>query len=112
MSSHTTESNPRHSKHEQTVQRAIRDGWYIEEIQQVIHIDPMTIHRIAKRHGLRARHAPHRPDFMRLKAISEAAKEGGYAHAARVFRVSISTINTSCDCFRRLEKRRQQETKE
>lgn len=98
------------SKHEQTVLRALRDAWYIEEIQQLIHIDPLTIHRIAKRNGLRARHAPHRPNFMRHKAIHAAAMDGGYAYAARLFRVSISTVNMTCDRFRKMEKQRRPAT--
>jgi hypothetical protein len=104
----TNDKGPRNSvsKHEQTVLRALRDGWYIEEILQLFHMDPMTIHRIAKRNGLRARHAPHRPNFMRLKAIYAAAKEGGYQHAARLFRLSISTVNTHCDRFLQLERER------
>ena len=104
---------PRHSKHEQTVHRAIRDGWYIEEIQQLVgRIEATTIHRIAKRHGMKARHAPKRPDFMRLKEITRTVNDCGVDVAASLFRIHPDMVRVHCRRFAELDRQRQPESKE
>lgn len=106
MSSHKVEAaKPRHSKHEQTVCRAIRERWFIEEIEELIgSIEATTIHRIAKRHGLKAKHAPKRPDFMRTKRIAESASDIGVESTAVLFRLSPETVRQKVRLLPQLEK--------
>lgn len=95
------------SKHELTILAALRDHWYIEEIQQLTKItDVMKIHGIAKRNGLKAKHAPISPNFMRHKAIAEAAKSGGTKHAAEVFHLTEGRVRDVSRAFDRMDKER------
>ena len=96
------------SKYENTVVRALREAWYIEEIQQLIHMEATTIQRIAKRHNLIARHAPRSPNYMRHKAIATALVTMGRFDAARKFKIVPTVVDHSFVIFTRLDKERRQ----
>lgn len=93
------------SKYENTVVRCLRERWFIEEIEGLIgSIEATTIHRIAKRHGLKAKHAPKRPDFMRTKRIAESASDIGVESTAGLFRLSPETVRQKVRLLPQLEK--------
>jgi len=92
------------SKYENTVVRCLCERWFIEEIEGLIRgIEATTIHRIARRHGLKARHAPTRPDFMRTKRIAESASDIGVESTAGLFRLSPETVRQKVRLLPRLE---------
>ncbi len=93
------------SKYENTVVRCLHERWFIEEIEAFIRgIEATTIHRIAKRHGMKARHAPKRPDFMRTKRIAESANDIGIESTAGLFRLQPETVRQKVRLLPRLEK--------
>jgi uncharacterized protein (DUF433 family) len=93
------------SKYENTVVTALKRGWFIEEIEQELRsIEAMTIHNIAKRHGLKARHAT--PSLMLSKRIAiDAASLGDEATAAK-YRVQVSTVRRRVRQWLSIEKSR------
>jgi hypothetical protein len=79
------------SKYENTVVTALRRGWFIEEIIDLIEsIEAMTIHNIAKRHGLKARHAT--PSLMLSRRMAIDADSFGEEATAAKHRVQVSTV--------------------
>jgi len=70
------------SKYENTVVTALRQGWTIEDIFDELPqiIDPMTIHNIAKRHGLKARHESR--EQQRSRQLAKEARQYGVASVA------------------------------
>lgn len=91
------------SKHEQTVLRALRDGWYIEEIEELTGKDSFSIFRLARRHGLNARHAPTRPDFMRARAIAHSVESVGDIQTSIKYRICLSTVWAHVKRYREME---------
>jgi hypothetical protein len=95
------------SKFENTVVTALRQGWFIEEIEQLIpSIEAMTVHNIAKRHRMKARHCP--KGFMRLKAMAATEGKLGAPAAAAEFHITTATFRASVSRYWRLEKERKQ----
>lgn len=80
------------SKYENTVIAALRRGWTIEQIQHELPriTDPMTIHNIAKRHGLKARHATRHEN--RKRRVAVLAKRFGVGYAAAELGLSENTV--------------------
>jgi len=95
------------SKYENTVVTALRQGWYIEEIEQELpSIEAMTIHNIAKRHSMKARHCP--KGFMRLKAMATTEGKLGAPAAAAEFHITTATVRANVSRYWQLEHERKQ----
>jgi uncharacterized phage protein gp47/JayE len=83
----------RPTKHEQTIVAALKEGWYIEEIEELpglSKVEPLTIHNVAKRHHLKAKHAP--KGYMRRKRIAADVRRYGLESTLATSGLQVSTV--------------------
>lgn len=84
----------------------LRQGLYTEEITQRLPVDSCAVHRVARYYGLKARHAPRRPDFMRLQRIAALCQRHGIDKTAFDMKLSRTTILTHLHRYREMNRDR------
>lgn len=94
------------TRHASRVADLLRQGLYTDEITQRLPVDACAVQRVARCFGLKARHAPRRPDFMRLQRIASLCQKHGIDKTAFELRLSKTTILTHLNRYRTMNKAR------